>query len=139
MRPLLDTSIWGGAVAWLVERGNDFVWAGAWDSDPGDQEILRIAHQEQRVLVTQDKDFGELAIVFEHPHAVILRLVGIPARRQAEYIHYVIEGHERELADGAIATIDSNRLRIRLGEKTWSIPEVSPIKSDQRQKVRAVS
>ena len=53
MRLLLDTSIWGGAVAWLVERGNDVVWAGAWDSDPGDQEILRIAHQEQRVLVTR--------------------------------------------------------------------------------------
>jgi predicted nuclease of predicted toxin-antitoxin system len=30
-------------------------------------------------LVTQDKDFGELAIVFEHPHAGILRLDGIPA------------------------------------------------------------
>jgi predicted nuclease of predicted toxin-antitoxin system len=96
--------------------------SGAWDSDPGDQEILRIAHQEQRVLVTQDKDFGELAIVFEHPHSGILRLVGIPARRQAEYIHYVIERHEQDLADGAIATIDSNRLRLRIGGKRWSVP-----------------
>ena len=122
MRLLLDTCVWGGAVACLTERGHDVVWAGAWDSDPGDQEILRIAHHEQRVPVTQDKDFGELAIVFEHPHAGILRLVGIPARRQADYVHYVIERHGRELADGAIATIDSNRLRIRLGEKTWSVP-----------------
>jgi len=72
--------------------------------------------------MTQNKDFGELALVFEHPHAGILRLVGIPARQQAEYIHYVIERHERDLAAGAIATMDSNRFRIRLGGKTWSVP-----------------
>jgi len=122
MKLLLDTCVWGGAVAWLCEHGHDVVWAGAWDFDPGDQEILRIAHQEQRVLVTQDKDFGELAIVFEYPHTGIVRLVGIPARRQAEYIQYVIERNERDLSAGAIATIDANRLRIRVGGETWSVP-----------------
>ncbi|AGA91440.1 hypothetical protein Thimo_2730 [Thioflavicoccus mobilis 8321] len=116
MRLLLDICVSGGAIVWLAERGHDVVWAGAWVQDPGDEEILRIVHRERRVLVTQGKDFGELAIVFEHPYAGILRLVGIPARRQAEYIHHVIARHECDLAAGGIATIDSNRLRIRLGE-----------------------
>ena len=34
---------------------------GADSDDPGDSEILATAHQQGRVLVTLDKDFGELA------------------------------------------------------------------------------
>ena len=39
------------------------VWSGDWFEDPGDEEILAIARNEERILITLDKDFGELAIV----------------------------------------------------------------------------
>jgi hypothetical protein len=39
-----------------------------------------LAHSDGRVLVTLDKDFGELAIMKGAPHAGIVRLVGIRAR-----------------------------------------------------------
>ena len=38
------------------------MWFGDWSRDPGDEEILAIADQERRILVTLDKDFGELAV-----------------------------------------------------------------------------
>ena len=57
MNVLLDTCVWGKAAAVLRARGHDVVWAGDWDRDPGDEEILAIAHREGRVLVTLDKDF----------------------------------------------------------------------------------
>lgn len=85
MKLLLDTCVWGGATRQLTDLGYDVIWSGDWDSDPGDGEILRIAHQKGRILITQDKDFGELAVVHRQPHSGIIRLVGIPARRQAEY------------------------------------------------------
>lgn len=122
MRILLDSCVWGGAARQLTDLGHDVEWTGAWAKDPGDREILRIAHQAQRILVTQDKDFGELAIVYDHPHSGIIRLVGIPARRQAEYTDYVVERHGEALTQGAIVTIDVNRLRIRSDGKTWSAP-----------------
>ena len=50
---------------------------------PGMRLILAQAHQQLRVLITLDKDFGELAIVRELPHSGIMRLVNIPARKQA--------------------------------------------------------
>ncbi|MFW6147662.1 MAG: DUF5615 family PIN-like protein [Thermodesulfobacteriota bacterium] len=34
----------------------------AWPEDPGDEEILARAHNKECILVTLDKDFGELAI-----------------------------------------------------------------------------
>lgn len=51
--------------------------------DPGDEEILRLALTEKRILVTLDKDFGELAIVKGMPHCGIIRLVNISAKKQA--------------------------------------------------------
>ena len=59
MKILLDSCIWGGAIEALKASGHDVLWAGAWDVDPGDDEILALAHQEGRVLVTLDQDFGE--------------------------------------------------------------------------------
>lgn len=63
--------------------GHDTVWAGDWPKDPGDREILARACAEDRVLVTLDKDFGELAILHGAAHCGILRLVNIAARQQA--------------------------------------------------------
>ena len=60
MRLLLDTCVWGGTVVPLKAAGHDVIWAGNWPSDPGDEEILTRAHQEGRILITLDKDFGEL-------------------------------------------------------------------------------
>ena len=63
MKILLDTCVWGGVAQELRAAGHEVVWTGDWQEDPGDDEILERAHKEGRVLVTLDKDFGELAIV----------------------------------------------------------------------------
>lgn len=63
MKLLLDTCVWGKAKEILEEAGHDVIWAGEWTHDPGDEEILNIAIKDVRILVTLDKDFGELAIL----------------------------------------------------------------------------
>jgi predicted nuclease of predicted toxin-antitoxin system len=98
--------------------GHDVVWAGEWSEDPGDDEILARAHRERRVLVTLDKDFGELAVVRGVAHSGIIRLVKISARRQAAVCLAVLTAHGEELQQGAIVTAELNRLRIRPPEKT---------------------
>src|SRR5205814_2069592 len=35
MKLLLDTCVWGGALAELQAAGHDVIWAGNWDEDPG--------------------------------------------------------------------------------------------------------
>jgi len=60
VKVLLDTCVWGKAKDEVSRAGHDTEWAGDWDHDPGDDEILRLAHAQKRVLVTLDKDFGEL-------------------------------------------------------------------------------
>jgi predicted nuclease of predicted toxin-antitoxin system len=113
MKLLLDTCVWGGARTELLAGGHDVLWTGDLAEDPGDEAILAQAHREQRVLVTLDKDFGELAIVRRLPHAGIIRLVNIPSRQQAAVCQHVLTQHGAELTQGAIVTAEAGRLRIR--------------------------
>jgi len=114
---LLDTCVWGGAVADLKAAGHDVIWAGEWPEDPGDDEILARAHHDDRILVTLDKDFGELAVVFGKPHVGILRLVNLSATRQASTCLHVLSLHGADLQGGAIVTAEPGRLRVRPSEQ----------------------
>ncbi|MDP1714867.1 MAG: DUF5615 family PIN-like protein [Anaerolineales bacterium] len=89
------------------------IWTGDWEKDPGDEEILNYAEREGRVLVTLDKDFGELAIVFDLPHSGIMRLVNLPAKEQGAFCLEALKRYGEALSDGAIVTVERNRIRIR--------------------------
>lgn len=112
MNILLDSCVWGGAKDELQANGHDVVWTGDLTKDPGDEEIIAQAHRENRVLITLDKDFGELAIVHAKPHSGIVRLVNIRAREQAKMCELVLSKHGDELLRGAIVTAELGRLRI---------------------------
>jgi predicted nuclease of predicted toxin-antitoxin system len=116
VKALLDTCIWGGAVTELVAAGHDVLRTGDWTEDPGDEEILARAHSEKRVLVTLDKDFGELAVAHGFPHHGILRLVGFSAKQHAQVCVEVFARHGDELLTGAIITAVPGRIRIRAAE-----------------------
>jgi len=113
MKVLLDTYIWGGAKHFLIEASHDVVWTGDWQQDPGDEEILAYAHREKRVLITQDKDFGELAIVRGNPHCGIIRLSGYAGREQGKICAFILQAYEKDIAECAIITVNKNRIRIR--------------------------
>jgi predicted nuclease of predicted toxin-antitoxin system len=113
LKVLLDTCVWGGAADELRSLGHDVTWTGSWDEDPGDEEILALAWREERVLVTLDKDFGEMVVVRNHPHRGILRLVGFAARRQGAACAQIFESHGEELLGGALVTAEPGRLRMR--------------------------
>jgi predicted nuclease of predicted toxin-antitoxin system len=79
----------------------------------GDQKILACAHAENRVLVTLDKDFGELVVVRGQPHSGIIRLVDISATRQGDVCAWLLNKYAAELERSAILTVDDARVRIR--------------------------
>jgi predicted nuclease of predicted toxin-antitoxin system len=115
VKVLLDSCVWVGARGDLEAAHHDVVWAGEWDHDPGDETILDVARREGRILVTLDKDFGELAIVHGLKHSGIVRLVGFRAREQGEAVSRVLAVHGEHLAAGAIVTVRPGQLRLRSG------------------------
>ena len=113
MRLLLDTCVWKGAAAELEAAGHDVEWSGSWPQDPGDEEILAFARRETRILVTLDKDFGELAVVQGVRHSGILRIVDFGVRQQGTVCLQAIARHGSDLEAGAIVTAEPGRLRVR--------------------------
>ena len=61
MRFLANENFPGDAVAALKAAGHDIVWVRTVAPGSEDKDILAWAEREARVLLTFDKDFGELA------------------------------------------------------------------------------
>ena len=114
MKVLLDSCVWSGAKPVLQDAGFNTVWVGQFLSDPGDNEIISLAYRENRVLVTLDKDFGELAVVRGIPHRGIIRIVNFRAQDQGAACVQILQKYREELRQGALITADKNRVRVRL-------------------------
>lgn len=110
---LLDSCVWGGALPVLREHGHIVEWSGLWEKDPGDLIILEYANSHKMILVTLDKDFGELAIVKGMPHRGIIRLSGFRAKQMADVVHYIITHYQIDLESGSIITVDPKKIRVR--------------------------
>ena len=57
------------------------------------ESLLALARQEERVLITEDKDFGEPVFLRGLPHPGIVRLSGMMAMERAEVVPTLIERH----------------------------------------------
>ena len=60
-RLLADENVPGAVVAALRQQGHDVAWIHEDAPGDSDSEVLERAQRESRVVVTFDKDFGELA------------------------------------------------------------------------------
>lgn len=113
MRLLVDSSIWRPVAVDLRQDGHDVEAVHDWPVDPGDRAILDYAFRHRRVVVTLDKDFGELIVRDNHPHAGLLRIVTDSVHLHLGMIVEAIERHEYDLLHGAIVTVEEDRIRVR--------------------------
>lgn len=115
MKLLVDACVWGGAATHLRGLGHDAIWAGDWEEDPGDREIMRLAYAQERIIVTLDKDFGELATSRGAAHRGIVRLARIRAEAQGPACAEALEKYGAGLLAGTVAmvVVEPGRVRIR--------------------------
>ena len=78
-----------------------------------DAAVLALAHRQARILITLDKDFGELAVVRRQPHAGIVRLVALSAATQGPACVHVLSTKAGALGQGALITLHRGRIRVR--------------------------
>lgn len=73
MRFLLDQNAEARIGTFLISIGHDATRVGK-DHPPGlpDDQVLAIAVAEERILLTNDSDFGELIFKHHHPHAGVV-------------------------------------------------------------------
>ena len=84
MRFLADENFPGAAVAALKAAGHDVVWVRIEAPGAADAGVLAWAARQQRILLTFDKDFGELARGSSLPSACGVVLLRLPMPRPGD-------------------------------------------------------
>jgi len=111
---LLDVCVSSRSLtAFLVGQGHDVVSALAIDPRASDGRLMELALRDGRVLITEDKDFGELVFVQNLPHGPLVRLVELSVPEQVHAIRELLEQHSHKLTGQVPVTITHARIRIR--------------------------
>lgn len=114
MKFLLDVCVSSRSLQnFLAGRGHDVLSAIAVDPHASDETLMALALQDGRVLVTEDKDFGELIFVRRLPQGPVVRLVELTVDEQVAGMSELLERHEAELSGAVLVTVTHGRIRIR--------------------------
>ena len=116
---LADENIVSAVVSRLRADGLDVVWIAEVSPSIQDPDVLAHAVREHRILITDDKDFGELVVRECRPHCgvVLLRLGGMPPVQRAELVSRLFAESSAALA-GAFTVVERDgRVRIRSAAK----------------------
>ena len=99
MNFVADESVDRDIVQRLRREGHQ-VWYVA-EMDPGitDDDVLEVANRETALLLTADKDFGEMAFRQRRFSGgiVLMRLAGLSAQRKEDIVADAVSQHAQEL------------------------------------------
>jgi predicted nuclease of predicted toxin-antitoxin system len=113
MRILANENFPGDAVLALRERGHDVAWVLTDAPGSSDEQVLHRAQAEDRVLVTFDKDFGELAFRAGLPATTGIILFRISAPSSAHIVRVAVAALEsRTNWGGHFAVVEDDRIRM---------------------------
>jgi len=113
MRILLDENMPGDAAAMLRSCGHDVVWIRTDSPGATDEAILARAVLEQRLLITFDKDFGNLAFCQGHVAScgvLLFRIATPSAAAVAKKIADIV--NDRTDWIGWFSVVDDRRIRM---------------------------
>jgi predicted nuclease of predicted toxin-antitoxin system len=109
MRFLVDECTGPNVAAWLVQQGHDVY--SVYDQSPGDtdDEVLDRAFQEVRILITNDRDFGELIFREGRSHrgVVFLRLDHERAANKIRVVDLLLANHASDLPDRFVVVTET--------------------------------
>jgi predicted nuclease of predicted toxin-antitoxin system len=114
MRFLADENISRLVIERLRAMGFDVASVATMSPGASDNDVLAAARSEGRILITEDRDFGEL-VVRQRPgvHGVVLlELDRLSNAAEADLVRTVVSANADKLA-GNLVVIEPGRVRVR--------------------------
>jgi len=114
MRLLANENFHGKAVELLRSHGHDVLWIRTHSPGMKDRDVMELAAGEDRILITFDKDFGELAFRSAQsavPGIILLRLSAPGPDEMADKIFSALQSQKdwKRL----FSVIEDSRIRTR--------------------------
>lgn len=111
---LVDVGVGKKVEKWLLGKG--YVAKAVREIDPRmeDDKILNIAISEKRMLITMDKDFGELVYNsgMSHSGVLLLRLEDANANEKVEIVERILTQYSDKLLNN-FCVFQDGRIRIK--------------------------
>ncbi|SRR5450756_1969926 len=109
MRFLVDECTGPAVAQWLRLQNHDVV--SVFDEIRGadDRDVIQKAFEQNRVLITNDKDFGELVFREKKPHkgVILLRLEDERSANKIAVLQRLIEKYEKSLHGNFIVVTET--------------------------------
>ena len=101
-------------VAGLRQDGHDVVYVKEAAPGTADDTVLQMAAGQQRVLLTEDKDFGELVVRLQLPAygIVLLRINPADTATKLARLRQLLQHHVQRLP-GSFVVLSDKRARFR--------------------------
>ena len=114
MRFLIDVGVGKKVEKWLIENGYDAKAIRDINASMKDVDILKLAVSENRMIITMDKDFGELVYNsgLLHSGVLILRLEDATGEEKVEIVGKILTRFSDKI-EGKFCVYQDGRLRIR--------------------------
>lgn len=114
MNFLADESLDFPIINKLREEGHVVLAIADMSPSISDDEVLDIANAQVMLLITGDKDFGELIFRLKRVArgVILVRLLGISAAMKARIVSDAIQEHGNEM-EGCFTVIEPGNIRIR--------------------------
>jgi predicted nuclease of predicted toxin-antitoxin system len=111
---LADEGVDAHIVRRLRSDGHDVEYIAEMVPGITDDEVLKHANDGQRVLMTVDKDFGELVFRLRQVAlgVVLMRLSGLSSKEKVDLVSDTIREHGSQMP-GAFTVVSPGLLRIR--------------------------
>ena len=119
MNFLADEGVDKQIVVHLRAEGHSVSYVAEMAPGIPDDEVLIRANQESALLLTADKDFGEM-VYRQHRLAsgvVLIRLAGLSAVQKAQIVASAIADHIEEMSK-SFTVIEPGRVRVRRSSTT---------------------
>ena len=109
MRYLVDECTGPAVARWLAAQGHEVYSVFEKARGMEDDDILKKAFDENWVLITNDKDFGEKVYRERRPHrgVVLLRLEDERNRIKIDTIRRLLEDYSQQLADQFVVVTET--------------------------------
>ena len=111
---LIDESTGKRLADFLKQKGFDAVFVADAIQGATDEQVLEFAEKQNRILITNDKDFGEL--IFRQKklaHGIILlRLKNDSHKNRQEFVSLLLKTHQDKL-NNSFVVLTEGKVRIR--------------------------
>lgn len=114
MHLLADENVPLPVVSALREEGHDVSWIGSAEPGIDDRAVLKRAHDEDRLLITFDKDFGTLIFQEDESRPAGILLFRLPPLSKDELVQFMVETvSDRSDWTDHFAVIEQDQIRMR--------------------------